>query len=52
VLVTASFGVAATRACGYNLTTLIAAADNAMYAAKHAGRNRVVRHQPKVASGA
>ncbi len=52
VLVTASFGVAATRACGYNLTTLIAAADNAMYAAKHAGRNRVVRHQPKAASGA
>jgi len=41
VLVTASFGVAATQACGYNLATLLAAADDAMYTAKRAGRNRV-----------
>jgi diguanylate cyclase (GGDEF)-like protein len=41
VLVTASFGVAATQDCGYNLATLLAAADDAMYSAKRAGRNRV-----------
>ncbi|HZW50431.1 MAG TPA: GGDEF domain-containing protein, partial [Rudaea sp.] len=41
VLVTASFGVAATQDCGYNLATLLAAADDAMYTAKRAGRNRV-----------
>lgn len=44
VLVTASFGVASTQECGYNLATLVAAADNAMYAAKRAGRNRVEVH--------
>ncbi|HET9190604.1 MAG TPA: diguanylate cyclase, partial [Rudaea sp.] len=41
VLVTASFGVAATQDCGYNLASLLAAADDAMYSAKRAGRNRV-----------
>jgi diguanylate cyclase (GGDEF)-like protein len=46
VLVTASFGVAATQDCGYNLATLLAAADDAMYTAKRAGRNRVVAYQP------
>ncbi|MBS0570840.1 MAG: GGDEF domain-containing protein, partial [Proteobacteria bacterium] len=46
VLVTASFGVAGTQDCGYNLTTLLAAADDAMYAAKRAGRNRVAVHRP------
>ncbi|HST29131.1 MAG TPA: GGDEF domain-containing protein [Rudaea sp.] len=45
VLVTASFGVAGTQDCGYNLTTLLAAADDAMYAAKLAGRNRVEVHR-------
>jgi diguanylate cyclase (GGDEF)-like protein len=46
VLVTASFGVAGTQDSGYNLATLIAAADNAMYAAKRAGRNRVKVYEP------
>ena len=44
VSVTASFGVASTKDCGYNLATLLAAADDAMYAAKRAGRNRVEVH--------
>ncbi|MDE2084576.1 MAG: GGDEF domain-containing protein [Xanthomonadaceae bacterium] len=44
LLVTASFGVAGTQACGYNLTSLLAAADDALYAAKRAGRNRVEVH--------
>ena len=41
VVVTASFGIATTRVCGYNLPTLLANADDALYSAKHAGRNRV-----------
>ncbi len=45
VVVTASFGIAATPICGYSLTTLLAHADNALYSAKHAGRNRVVVHR-------
>jgi diguanylate cyclase (GGDEF)-like protein len=45
VPVTASFGVASTRDCGYNLPTLLASADDAMYTAKRAGRNRVEVHR-------
>jgi diguanylate cyclase (GGDEF)-like protein len=48
VPVTASFGVASTKDCGYNLATLLAAADDAMYSAKRAGRNRVEVHRATV----
>jgi diguanylate cyclase (GGDEF)-like protein len=51
VLVTASFGVASSRVCGYNLTTLLAQADNALYQAKGAGRNKVVRYTAKAEPG-
>jgi diguanylate cyclase (GGDEF)-like protein len=52
VVVTASFGVATARVCGYNLPSLLAHADTALYAAKHAGRNRVnVHHAAASASG-
>ena len=45
VQITASFGVAATKVCGYNLPTLLANADNALYVAKNSGRNRVATFQ-------
>ncbi len=42
VSVTASFGVAATACSGYQLRPLLIQADDALYRAKGAGRNRVV----------
>lgn len=42
--VTASFGVAGTRACGHDFLTLLSRADDALYQAKHAGRDRVRTH--------
>ena len=39
---TASLGIASTDAFGYELDTLMRRADMAVYAAKRAGRNRVV----------
>jgi len=50
ILVTASFGVASTQACGYNLATMLAHADNALYDAKRGGRNRVQTHAPAESS--
>ena len=44
--ITASFGVAQFPECGSDANTLIHAADQAMYQAKEAGRNRVMRAQP------
>ncbi|HEY9144331.1 MAG TPA: diguanylate cyclase [Arenimonas sp.] len=42
--VTASFGVAGTRASGYDFLPLLSRADDALYQAKHAGRDRVRTH--------
>jgi diguanylate cyclase (GGDEF)-like protein len=42
VRITASLGIASTDAFGYELDTLMRRADMAVYAAKRAGRNRVV----------
>jgi predicted signal transduction protein with EAL and GGDEF domain len=42
VKATASLGIASTEAFGYELDTLMRRADMAVYAAKRAGRNRVV----------
>ena len=39
--ITASFGVAGTRQCGHDFLTLLSRADDALYQAKHAGRDRV-----------
>jgi diguanylate cyclase (GGDEF)-like protein/PAS domain S-box-containing protein len=43
---TASFGVAACEAGGGNLDSLLQAADTAMYAAKHGGKNRICCKDP------
>ncbi len=42
VTVSASLGIAGTRDAGYDLRQLMADADDALYRAKHAGRNQVV----------
>jgi predicted signal transduction protein with EAL and GGDEF domain len=48
---TASVGVAAHPSCGSNLDGLIRAADNALYAAKDGGRDRVVAAPPGESAG-
>lgn len=42
--ITASFGVAGTRACGYDYLTLLSRADDALYRSKREGRDRVHVH--------
>ena len=46
--ITASFGVTDIKRSGFRLAELLKDADNAMYQAKEAGRNRVVLFEPKV----
>lgn len=50
--ISASFGVASTSSSGYELRTLLAHADAALYQAKHAGRNRVAAYDAKRTSSA
>jgi diguanylate cyclase (GGDEF)-like protein len=50
VRATVSVGIASTEAFGYSLDTLMRRADLAVYAAKRAGRNRVVVASPSDAS--
>lgn len=45
--ITASFGVASARNSGYDLRTLLAHADAALYQAKREGRNCVIAYEPK-----
>lgn len=52
VRVTASFGVAGTRSCGYDFLTLLSRADDALYRAKREGRDRVHVHGLDTAPGA
>lgn len=50
--VTASFGVADAKSCGYDLDKLFAGADAALYYSKEHGRNKVYRYnQEKMAMG-
>ncbi|MBY4599388.1 GGDEF domain-containing protein [bacterium BD-1] len=42
--ITASFGVAGTRNCGYDFLTLLSRADDALYRSKREGRDRVHVH--------
>jgi diguanylate cyclase (GGDEF)-like protein len=48
LVVSASFGVAATASSGHELRQLLAHADSALYEAKRAGRNRVMMHEGEV----
>ncbi|MEA2449611.1 MAG: hypothetical protein QOG63_1543 [Thermoleophilaceae bacterium] len=48
--VTTSFGVATSPGDGENLDALLRASDGALYAAKHAGRDRTVASEPAVES--
>nr|MBP6626724.1 diguanylate cyclase [Arenimonas sp.] len=50
--ITASFGVAGSRACGFGFDTLLARADDALYRSKREGRNRVTVHAADQAPGA
>lgn len=50
--ITASFGVAGSRTCGYDFDILLARADDALYRAKREGRDRVCVHMPSALADA
>ncbi len=50
--ITASFGLAGSRACGFGFDTLLARADDALYRSKREGRNRVTVHTADLAPSA